>query len=285
MTLANRQIVKNEVKHQKRLPRKREHVDRIKQKPPATAKNTRSSGRTLSEQRLNKYGIGSTVTTTNSRTRQKKVDYLKLNNGLEEATDTAKSPTPKRRCTHLPLRSGPSTRRQKAQKVVTSPPAQVLATTPGRSYNTRNRTHKVSGVQLQEADNATQKTVNDPNDGLSGVQTPSEGAQNVYGVHITLSGVHDASLTTTAQTTETELQHEKPRVIEDQCTESVEGKPVDTDTLPDLVVNSGTTSSILPQKLSDTLELSPIGDTPPDHIFDGGTTTTEDEFDAVDALH
>ena len=36
--------------------------------------------------------------------------------------------------------------------------------------------------------------------------------------------------------------------------------------------------------VSNTNNLPPVGEVPPDHIFDGGTTTTEDEFDAVDAL-
>ena len=260
-----------------------------KQKPTEKPKNTKSSGRTLSEQRLNKFGIGSTVTTTNSRTRQKKVDYLKLNDGLEEPTDSVKSPTPKHRRTHLPSRSGPSIGRQKAQKVVTSPPAQVLATTPGRSKNgasnnIRVRTHEISGVQLQEADSDNHKDTTASHDGLSGVQTPSDREQNVSGVHKTLSGVHDVLLTTTTQITETELQKERLQVIEDQCTESVERKQADTDTLPDLVMNSGTINNSLPQNPLNCIELIPIGDTPPDNIFDGGTTTTEDEFDAVDAL-
>ena len=87
---------------------------------------SRSRARTLSEQRSEKYGIGSAPSTTN-RTRQNKVDYLKLNDGLEEPSESLKSPKQKCRCTHLPLRSGPSSTRQKAQKTVTSPPAQVLA--------------------------------------------------------------------------------------------------------------------------------------------------------------
>ena len=78
---------------------------------PATAtvsssnvRRNRSRGRTLSEQRHDNYGIGSASVLTNSRTRQKKVDYLKLNDGLEEPpSESVKSPTAKRRRTHLPL--------------------------------------------------------------------------------------------------------------------------------------------------------------------------------------
>ena len=110
----------------KTTPKKRTCRSNTRKPAPVTDSSigvrcTRSSGRTLSEQRHDKYGIGSASTSTNSRTHQKKVDYLKLNDGLEEPPETVKSPMPKRRHTHLPLRSGPLSRRQKAKKIVTSP--------------------------------------------------------------------------------------------------------------------------------------------------------------------
>ena len=54
------------------------------------------------------------------------------------------------------------------------------------------------------------------------------------------------------------------------------------ETLPDLVVNS---EDMIRSSVSNQIGLSvipPIGEKPPDHIFNG--TTTEEEFDAVDAL-
>ena len=54
------------------------------------------------------------------------------------------------------------------------------------------------------------------------------------------------------------------------------------DTLPDSVINSGTININLTPNLEDPNIIPPIGEAPPDHIFDGATT--EEDFDAVDAL-
>ena len=78
---------------------------------------------------------------------------MKLNDGLEDPPETTMSPKPKQRHTHLPSRSGPSCRRQKAQKIVTSPPAQVLATLSSRQKtggNVDGRPTEISGVQLSD---------------------------------------------------------------------------------------------------------------------------------------
>ena len=57
---------------------------------------------------------------------------------------------------------------------------------------------------------------------------------------------------------------------------------VDTDILPDLVVNSGNTAGKSTSILHDRSIIPPIRETPPEHLFDGATT--EEEFNAVDAL-
>ena len=122
---------------------------------------------------------------TNTRTRQKKVDYLKLNDSLEESSELVKSPKVKKRHTHLPSQSGPSSTRQKAQKIVTSPPAQVLALLPirHRSGKPADDNNEISGVHSSENTTTTQATL---------IENPS----NVSGVQSSVSGVRDALLTT-----------------------------------------------------------------------------------------
>ena len=255
---------------------------------------TRSSGRTLSEQRHAKYGIGSSPSTTQNRTHQIKVDYLKLNDGLEETPETVKSPTPKHCRTYLPLRSGPSSRRQKAQKIVTSPPAQVLAIAPSRQKtgeleDSIDKDSEISGVQSTET--ASNIHNNTSTVGISGVQVPEVDLQNVSGIQKTISGVHgihDVLLTPVPQPMETDTYNESTQPAENPSTEpSLESSltnQANNDTLPDLVVNTGTVDTTLSLSIPELNRIPPIGEVPPDHIFDGATTTTEDEFDAVDAL-
>ena len=258
------------------------------------ARPTRSRARTLSEQRHDKYEIGGAPTTTNSRTHQKKVDYLKLNDGLEEPPETVKSPTPKRRHTHLPSRSGPSTRRQKAQKIVTSPPAQVLAIVPSRQKTVGDPSNptdidtEISGVQITEADNDTQAVNRKDKSGdvdgeISGVQVTVDKPHNVSGVPQPISGIHDVLLMPMPETLGTDTNKESSQIVEEPTIEPPSMNQQNTDTLPDLVVNSGTIDPTLTLNLSDFNSLPPVGETPPEHIFDGATTT-EEEFDAVDAL-
>ena len=282
----------------KTTPKKRTCRSNTRKTAPVTnnpigVRPTRSIGRTLSEQRHDRYGIGIASTTTNSRTRQKKVDYLKLNDGLEEPPETVKSPRPKRRRTYLPLRSGPSSRRQKAQKIVTSSPAQVLPIAPphqktvGDLDDNNDRDTEISGVQLLEADiniptqNCENTSVNVESE-ISGVQVPEEDLQDVSGVQPSISGVHDVLLTSMPDTLGTDTCKESSQLAEKLNTEPSLTRQDNTDTLPDLVVNSDIVDSALSLTLPELNRLPPIGEIPPDHIFNGATT--EEEFDAVDAL-
>ena len=85
-------------------------------------------------------------------------------------------------------------------------------------------------------------------------------------------------------TTETDICKERSQVVENLSTEPSLTTQANTDTLPDLVVNSGTVDTTLSLSLPELNRLPPIGEIPPDHIFDGATTTTEEDFDAVDTL-
>ena len=220
-------------------------------------------GKTLSEQRLDKYGIGGAPPLTTSRTRQKKVDYLRLNDGLEETTECVKSPTAKRRRTHLPSRSGPSTGRQRAQKTVTSPPAQVLAITPAHSKqrdspNSQSRNTEVSGVQLPGTNSIPQN--NGQNlDEISGVHMQDNGVHSeaginsvsgvqtistISGVHMQDNGVHSEagihSVSDVQTTSAISNVHNMtlPQSTEDGSAQTTGEQTIEaTETLPDLVVN------------------------------------------------
>ena len=88
--------------------------------------------RTLAERRLNQDGIGNNVSSDNSRvTRKWQVDYLKLNDGLEDTPYELSSPkSKKKKKNNVPSRSGPTTSRQRAQKAITSSQAQEPACAP-----------------------------------------------------------------------------------------------------------------------------------------------------------
>ena len=78
--------------------------------------------RTLAERRLNRYGIGNNVSSNNSRvTRKWQVDYLKLNDGLDDTPYEPSSLKSKKKNKYVPSRSGPTTSRQRVQKAATSP--------------------------------------------------------------------------------------------------------------------------------------------------------------------
>ena len=256
----------------------------------------RSRSRTLSEQRHDRYGIGNASSSVNSRTRQKKVDYLKLNDGLEDPPETTMSPKPKWHRNHLPSRSGPSSRRQKAQKIVTSPPVQVLATLSSHQ-KTNSTVDEISGVQPPDSDNQNllpnvvssilqedfNNTTNKPSE-LSGIHVPDGNSQDqtqldVSGIQETVSGVRNIFLTKAPETNSDTITS---LTQEENSTNVPPVHPVDTDTLPDLVINSGNTDCDLTANLHDCNRIPPIGDTPPEHLFDGATT--EEEFDVVNAL-
>ena len=65
----------------------------------STTTDTKSDKpRTLAERRLNQYGIGNNVSSNNSRvTRKRQVDYLKLNDGLDDTPYELFSPKSKKK--------------------------------------------------------------------------------------------------------------------------------------------------------------------------------------------
>ena len=69
----------------------------------------RGHARTLSKHRLNEYGIGNAGESgSHARTSRHAINYLKLNDGLEENIDKPTSPKSHKKKCYLPSRSGPS---------------------------------------------------------------------------------------------------------------------------------------------------------------------------------
>ena len=219
--------------------------------------------RTLAERRLNQYGIGNNVSSDNSRVTCKwQVDYLKLNDGLDDTPYEPSSPkSKKKKKNNVPSRSGPTTSRQRVQKAIISPPAQEPAC--------------ASEVINSSDQTVTEITVVTSTTTLSGAETlqstlPSD----------ELSGIHSSTMAMNATPVNTDMV---PGV---QSTLAGVQIPQDgshilaaDDKLPDLVRtnmdNKDEYSAVLDS-------VPPVGEKPPDHIFDGATT--EEEFDAVDAL-
>ena len=218
--------------------------------------------RTLAERRLNQYGISNNISSNNSRvTRKRQVDDLKLNDGLADTPYELSSLKSKKKKNYVPPHSGPTTSRQRAQNAVTSPPAQELACAPkvkSSSDQTVTETTVATSTTTLSGAEAQQTTL--PSDELSGVH-PSTMVMNatlvitntVSGVQSTLAGV--------------QIQQDGSQIL------------ATDDKLPDLVRtnvdNNDEYSAVLDS-------VPPVGEKPPDHIFDGATT--EKEFDAVDAL-
>ena len=161
-----------------------------------------------------------------------------------------------------------------------SPPAQVLAIPSSRqktSGSPDNGQTEISGVQALEG-NTVVPILSD----VSGVHP------TISGVHPTISGIHDALLTTASVTIGADTGVNDTTSTATQLGETDDIGRANSvyqnsaDTLPDLVVNSGTTDTNTAPNLYDLITIPPVGDVPPDHIFDGATT--EEDFDAVDAL-
>ena len=94
-----------------------------------TAHGKRS--RTLSESRRETFGISASPTATrNVRSSRQNIDYLTLNDGLDD--DTLSSPKCRKKSTYRP-RSGPSATRQAVQKHTASPESKTLPKTGGAS--------------------------------------------------------------------------------------------------------------------------------------------------------
>ena len=270
---------------------------------------------TLAENRLNQYGIGGGESGSTRTTRKKHVDYLKLNDGLGEPDDEPISPKPKKKWSYLPSRTGPSSTRQRAQTTVTSPPSQVLPCIPAKKTTQQSKKPSssvgveslsseqstTSGVQTTSTDSSTvTQTSSDPVSGVqsfvssvqpaitssanafagilptssgavSGIQSPVSGIQttatasgNTFaGVHTPSSGVQLVSNSTNST----------------EIAPTLDDVPTNDDKLPDLMRTSQTETDSYSLVLD---TVPPVGDLPSDNIFDGGTT--EEEFDAVDAL-
>ena len=222
--------------------------------------------RTLAERRLNQYGIGNNISSNNSRvTCKRHVDYLKLNDGIDDTPYELSSPkSKKKKKNYVPSCSGPTTSRQRVQKAVTSSPAQEPACAP-KVINSSDQTVTVitvvtSTTTLSGAETLQTLQTTLPSDELSGVHPPTMvtnatpvSIDTVSGVQSTLAGV--------------QIPQDGSQAL------------AMDDKLPDLVRtnidNKDEYSAVLDS-------VPPVGEKTPDQIFDGATT--EEEFDAVDAL-
>ena len=299
--------------------------------PASTPKPTRRA-RTLAEKRLNQYGIKGGEIASSRTTRKRHVDYLKLNDGYDEPENEPVSPRPKRKRSYVPSRSGPSSTRQRAQTMVTSPPSRVLPcipskkgttqslkvsdpnnpplestpsgilSVPDKSTSSTNKCHDpVSGVQMSESIAGAQTN------GISDTRIDGMQPDPVSGVQSAVSGVREnaatsvdsplriqssltepnAAVNTTMNVATIVEVHAPPTSTrtfskENDLTDAEPGHDdhlASDDKLPDLVKNSQTEADSY-SLILDTVP--PVGEAPPDNIFDGGTT--EEEFDAVDAL-
>ena len=259
------------------------------------------NSRTLAEKRLNQYGVGGGVQNTTRVTRKKQVDYFKLNDGLDDINNEPTSPKPKKEHNYLPSRSGPSSTRQRAQTTITSPPAQVLPSIPAvktTQQTESNKSSTSSGIQTkpnetpeksstpllviqsttsdiqslpQSTPSITSTLATTSTSPFSGVQLSISGVQTLTTVSLsTLAGVHSPSSGIQTPTNSVDLNGVASNSISEISS---------NDKLPDLVRPNQTEADNYSLVL-DTVPL--VGELPPDNIFDGGTT--EEEFDAVDAL-
>ena len=170
------------------------------QKSKAVNRSHSSSGekpRTLQETRDKKYGL---QTSRPVRQNRRKIDYCKLNDGIEDKV--ARSPSPKkRRKSPLPACSGPSSTRISAQN---SPP-------PTQSLKHDNNVNKLLGAQT-----------------LRGVTVDENVAELTGGTVVT------------PKSTEQQVQNGKDLCSGNNGTEpstSLEHNQENNDKLPDLVLN------------------------------------------------
>ena len=225
-----------------------------------TAATKNDKPRTLAERRLNQYRIGNNVSSENIRvTRKWQVDYLKLNDGLDVTSYESSSPkSKKKKKNYVPSRSGPTTSRQRAQKAKTSSPVQEQECAPkpiSLSDQTITEITAVTGTTTLAGAETLQTTL--PSGEPSGVHPSTNvtpvNIDTVPGVQSILAGVHSPP--------------DGSHLL------ATDDKP------PDLVItkkdNKYEYSAVLDS-------VPPVGEKPPDHILDGATT--EEEFDAVDAL-
>ena len=225
-----------------------------------TAATRNDKPRMLAERRFNQYGIGNNDSSENSRvTRKRQVDSLKLNDGLDVTPYESSGPkSKKKKKNYVPSRSGPTTSRQRSQKLKTSSPVQELECAPKpisvSDQTTTEITADTSTTRLVSAE-TLQTTL--PSDEQSGIHPSTNvtpvNIDTVLGVQSTLAGVHS------------------PR-------DGLHLQAMD-DKLPDLVMSKKKKKDEYSAVLD---KVPPVREKPLDHILDGATT--EEEFDAVDAL-
>ena len=193
--------------------------------------------RTLAERWLNQYGIGNNVSSENSRvTRKRHVDYLKLNDGLDVTPYEPSSPKSKRKKkNHVPSGSGPTTSKQRAQNAKTSSPVQEPKCTPKAitEITAVTSTTTLAGAEtLQHEPSGVHPSTN---------VTPVN-IDTVPGVQSTLAGV--------------QIPPDGSHLL------------AMDDTLPDLVRTKKDNKDEYSAVLN---SVPPVGEKPPDHIFDGAT--------------
>ena len=205
--------------------------------------NSGEKPRTLQESRDLKYGL---QTSRPVRENRRKIDYCKLNDGIEDRV--ARSPSPKKRKkSPLPARSGPSSTRISAQN---SPPP----------------IHSPKRDNIHKQDNSPPKLLGAQT--LMGVTTDKNTAELTGGTFVTPKSVEhpdDCAQKGTDLLIGTNDTEQPTPLITPQASE---------DKLPDLVVNcssaNGTDTAILDsQSQNNTLT---------------DAATTEDEEDAAEAL-
>ena len=199
--------------------------------------------RTLAERRLSQYGIGINASTENSRvTRKWQVDYLKLNDGLDVTSNEPSSPKPKKR----------------KKNYLPSRSGPTTSRQPAQKAKIFSPVQEPKCAPKTTTEiTAVTSTTTPPSDESSGVHPSTniipDNIDTVSRVQNTLAGVQSS-----------------PDGSHELSTE---------DKLPDLVRPKKNNK----EEYSAVLNIvPPVGEKPPDHIFDGATT--EEEFDAVDAL-
>ena len=233
----------------------------------------RSTGRprTLSEARQQRIPTSST-----RPVRTKRVNYLELNDGLDDSPEPV-NPKKRRRYLHAPSRTGPSDSRLAAQELVSSPKKpsrkRQTQTTSESNLSTVNDVSRnlstIRGIQKS----ATSHSLSESNP-LDGVQTTLSGIQNtrgftssasnpVFGIQNTKSG---------GQTSSDSMPVGSSTPLDGVHDTLIGGQTRDEDTLPDLGISvDPTVDSILTP--SDPLD---------DHLKEA--LSTEEELDAADAL-
>ena len=227
-------------------------------KKPKSTPATRKKACTLSENRSELYGISDTaepaVMSRSRRRSRRDIDYLTLNDGLEE--DSVESPKRRKKASYPPNRRGPSVGRVAAQQV-TSPEnsPEAIATTSmsalkGIPSGSPNSVAKSSGSSCVLP--------------LPGIQGMPKSTQE------------------TSQPAQ-ESSQEAPIALLTKNDLSMPDNP-QQDKLPDLVtVKTGKDAGTAVTLAVDTITENPKSDHPME-TFNVYPLSTEDELDAVDAL-